>query len=187
IFSSFRTPVIAIVVGRTRVNENILGGKVEWMRPEGKDFTLYYAHLDEQIASNGELVQRGDTLGLIGNKGNARTTPPHLHFGIYTRDGAVDPLPFINPVRQQMPEIQADLRRLNATLRTSGSTSLLSSSTGKDIALRNATVMRVNAASANSYRVELPNGIAGFIQGRRVITAEKALSGYQTPSLIPLY
>jgi peptidoglycan LD-endopeptidase LytH len=28
---------------------------------------------------------------------NARTTPPHLHFGIYVRgEGAVDPWPFLH-------------------------------------------------------------------------------------------
>src|SRR5690606_27514041 len=125
-FSSFRTPVIAIAPGITRVNENNLGGKVVWLRPEGKDFTLYYAHLDEQIATDGQFVRQGDTLGLMGNTGNARTTPPHLHFGIYTGNGAVDPLPFINPAIRKMPEVQADLKQLNTTMRASGSTSLLS-------------------------------------------------------------
>ena len=32
----------------------------------------------------------------MGNSGNARTTPPHLHFGIYRRgEGAVNPAPFL--------------------------------------------------------------------------------------------
>jgi len=54
IFGSFRSPVLAIANGTvTRVNENNLGGKVVWLRPKGKDYTLYYAHLDEQIATEG--------------------------------------------------------------------------------------------------------------------------------------
>ena len=35
-------------------------------------------------------------MGYVGNTGNARTTPPHLHFGIYSRgEGPLDPLPFV--------------------------------------------------------------------------------------------
>lgn len=38
----------------------------------------------------------GDTLGLVGNTGNAKTTAPHLHFGIYkSGQGAINPLPFV--------------------------------------------------------------------------------------------
>jgi len=54
IFSSFRTPVIAVSDGTViGVNENNLGGKVVWFRPKDKDYTLYYAHLDEQLVSAG--------------------------------------------------------------------------------------------------------------------------------------
>ncbi|MGF1925976.1 MAG: peptidoglycan DD-metalloendopeptidase family protein, partial [Bacteroidia bacterium] len=85
IFAAHRTPVIAVASGRvTAVNENNLGGKVVWFRPDGKDYTLYYAHLDEQTVTSGQQVKYGDTLGRMGNTGNAKTTAPHLHFGIYT-------------------------------------------------------------------------------------------------------
>ncbi|RYZ44926.1 MAG: M23 family metallopeptidase, partial [Chitinophagaceae bacterium] len=84
IFAPKRTPALAIAEGTvTSVREGGIGGKVVFMRPEGKPFTLYYAHLDEQLVTNGQRVKSGDTVGLVGNTGNARTTPPHLHFGIY--------------------------------------------------------------------------------------------------------
>lgn len=184
IFSSFRTPVLAIADGITRVNENNLGGKVVWLRPSNKDFTLYYAHLDEQIVADGQQVQAGDTLGLMGNTGNARTTPPHLHFGIYTRGGAVDPLPFVNPIKEKLPELQGDLRRLNATLSTTGNTTL---NTGDVTELKNATIVNVAAVSGRGYRVELPDGLTGFIPSRRVNTTEKPLSQYKIPIQAPLY
>ena len=79
------------------------------MRPAGKDYTLYYAHLDEQLATDGQSVRAGDTIGLIGNTGNARSTPPHLHFGIYTFGEAIDPLPFVNPNIKEPPAITASL------------------------------------------------------------------------------
>jgi peptidoglycan LD-endopeptidase LytH len=57
----------------------------------------YYAHLDRYAddLSAGDEVLAGDTLGFVGNTGNARTTPPHLHFGVYTATGAVNPLPLL--------------------------------------------------------------------------------------------
>ena len=56
----------------------------------------YYAHLERQAVTTGEHVTAGDVVGYVGNTGNARTTPPHLHFGIYRRgEGPIDPLPFV--------------------------------------------------------------------------------------------
>jgi murein DD-endopeptidase MepM/ murein hydrolase activator NlpD len=49
-------------------------------------------------------VTAGRVLGFVGHTGNARSTPPHLHFGIsrpsfpedwHLRRGQVDPFPFL--------------------------------------------------------------------------------------------
>jgi len=97
IFADRGTSVVAATAGRvTSTGERGLGGKQVWMRSGLFGNSLYYAHLDSIIAKTGQRVQIGDTLGLIGNTGNARTTAPHLHFGIYEGyRGAIDPLPFI--------------------------------------------------------------------------------------------
>ena len=80
----------------TRVTTNRLGGNVVWLWDPARGQALYYAHLDRQDVSAGTRVKAGDVIGRIGNTGNARTTPPHLHFGIYRAiEGAIDPLPFI--------------------------------------------------------------------------------------------
>ncbi|WP_317198432.1 M23 family metallopeptidase [Salegentibacter lacus] len=53
-------------------------------------------------------MKRGDTLGFVGNTGNARTTPPHLHFGIYKGyRGAINPLHFVyqTSLQETDPEI----------------------------------------------------------------------------------
>ncbi|MEE7548055.1 M23 family metallopeptidase, partial [Xanthomonas sp. Kuri4-1] len=47
----------------------------------------------------GDVVAPGTLLGEVGNSGNARSTPPHLHYGIYRRDGAYDPLPLLRAPR----------------------------------------------------------------------------------------
>lgn len=183
IFAPFRTPAIAVAEGIVqRVNENNLGGKVIWMRPKGKNYTLYYAHLDEQIAIEGQRVLPGDTLGLIGNTGNARHTAPHLHFGIYTTAGAVDPFPFINPVVRPAPPLAAPLTLLNGTVRSTGKASLYSSTLSAHPALAHlkpGTIMQVNAATGSWYSIELPNGLIGFIASRQVTSVAKPLRKYK--------
>jgi peptidoglycan LD-endopeptidase LytH len=179
IFGNFRTPVLAISEGTvTRVNENKLGGKVVWMRPKGKDYTLYYAHLDKQIAVEGQEVKIGDTLGLMGNTGNARSTPTHLHFGIYTFNGAVNPLPFIDPVTKTPGAITASNTMLNKILRAKSATEMVYSPESKATVLatlNTGTIVRANAATGNYYLVELPDGRIGFIQSSRLVQVTKPL------------
>lgn len=92
IFAPRGTPVIAVTDGRiTSSGEKGLGGKQVWLRDSRRGQSLYYAHLDSIAPLGNRKVKAGDTLGFVGNTGNARTTPPHLHFGIYKR-GAINPL-----------------------------------------------------------------------------------------------
>jgi murein DD-endopeptidase MepM/ murein hydrolase activator NlpD len=98
IFAPKGTPALAAADGYIfRVKEGGLGGKVVWLRDGSRGQNLYYAHLDTQMVKQGQYVKAGDTLGLVGNTGNARTTPSHLHFGVYQSNwGAVNPFPFIH-------------------------------------------------------------------------------------------
>jgi murein DD-endopeptidase MepM/ murein hydrolase activator NlpD len=43
----------------------------------------------------GDLVMPGDIVGYVGDTGNARGTPPHLHYGVYTGAGAINPFPLL--------------------------------------------------------------------------------------------
>ena len=71
----------------TEVGYNELGGKVIRMKSKALKCNYYFAHLDSQMVSRGMILKRGDTLGTVGNTGNARHTRSHLHFGIYKKDG----------------------------------------------------------------------------------------------------
>jgi murein DD-endopeptidase MepM/ murein hydrolase activator NlpD len=42
----------------------------------------YYAHLDSAAVGAGEWVSQGHVVGKVGNTGNARGRPPHLHYSI---------------------------------------------------------------------------------------------------------
>lgn len=96
IFSKKGTPILAVEDGTiARVETNILGGKVVWQRLGLFGQSIYYAHLDSQTVSSGQVVKKGDVVGFMGNTGNAKYTASHLHFGIYTGSGAIDPLLYI--------------------------------------------------------------------------------------------
>ena len=97
IFAGRGTPVRPAAAGYVvRLGENDLGGKVVFVVGAGGR-TYYYAHLDahaEGLAA-GDYVTPADVIGRVGTTGNAAGTPPHLHFGVYERGGALDPLPLL--------------------------------------------------------------------------------------------
>ena len=96
IFAERGHPVVAAADGRiSSVRDRGLGGKQIWLWDGSTSSSHYYAHLDSQLVTSGQRVSRGDTIGLVGNTGNAVTTAPHLHFGIYKAGGAVDPKSYI--------------------------------------------------------------------------------------------
>lgn len=100
IFAERGTPVTAVAAGRVRTGTGGIGGNHVWLSSGMLGIggaRYYYAHLDEFAVDSGTRVQTGDVIGYVGNTGNARTTPPHLHFGIYTGFGPVDPAPFLEP------------------------------------------------------------------------------------------
>lgn len=95
IFAKRGTPVRSSTRGvLVSVREGGLGGRQAWvLGPAGERH--YYAHLDDWapgLAAK-RVVAAGDLLGFVGTTGNARGTPPHLHYGIYGPEGAYDPLP----------------------------------------------------------------------------------------------
>lgn len=103
IFAKKGTAVVAIEDGViTSREETKLGGKVLWLRPKGAWWRAYYAHLDEQLVKEGEHVVKGQVIGTVGKTGNARTTPAHLHFGIYTLFKPIDPLPYVKSATKSM-------------------------------------------------------------------------------------
>jgi murein DD-endopeptidase MepM/ murein hydrolase activator NlpD len=96
IFAPRGTPVLAASSGVvTSVGTNGLGGNVIWIARPTRSEAHYYAHLDRHAVRAGVFVNAGDVIGYVGNTGNARTTAPHLHFGIYAAGGPVDPLPYL--------------------------------------------------------------------------------------------
>lgn len=108
IFAPEGTPVVAVVGGTlNRVGWNTLGGWRLWLDgPEGHSY--YYAHLSgfAPAAANGATVSPGTVLGYVGDTGNARGTPPHLHFEIHTPSGAAtNPYPTLREAERAWARI----------------------------------------------------------------------------------
>lgn len=98
IFAPQGTPILSATRGYVyKIGENNLGGKtVSIIGAGGRIY--YYAHLDSYSPSlaEGDLVTTKTVLGFVGTTGNAQGTPPHLHFGVYTSSGAINPLPLLS-------------------------------------------------------------------------------------------
>ena len=79
-----------------RIGENNLGGRtVSVLGAGGRIY--YYAHLEDYAPglAVGDRVGTTTVLGYVGTSGNARGTPPHLHFGVYQTAEAINPLPLL--------------------------------------------------------------------------------------------
>jgi len=97
IFAPKGTPIFSATSGYVyKIGENNLGGQtVSVIGAGGRVY--YYAHLDSYAPglAEGDPVNAKSLLGYVGTTGNAQGTPPHLHFGVYTSDGAINPLPLL--------------------------------------------------------------------------------------------
>jgi len=162
IFAPRGTPAVAATDGYiTRTGESKLGGRVVWLA-DAQSQHLYYAHLDKQLVQPGQRVRAGDTLGLVGNTGNARTTAPHLHFGIYRAGrGAVDPWPFLHredpvPTALAGPDRRGEWVRPTRASRT----------------LPTTLPLLVQGQRAGYLRVALPGGERRYVAARAVAPAQ---------------
>jgi murein DD-endopeptidase MepM/ murein hydrolase activator NlpD len=97
IFARKGTPITSPVDGLVlSVGPNRLGGNTVKVLGPGAQ-VHYFAHLDRYAdVHEGMRVRRGTVLGYVGVTGNARGTPPHLHYGIYdVPGGAENPYPVL--------------------------------------------------------------------------------------------
>lgn len=86
------TPIVAVRNGWAVPGSNGYGGLTVWLHAD--DGTRYYfAHLDTIAVGEGRVVA-GQVIGTVGDTGNARGTPPHLHFEIH-QPSAVNPFPIL--------------------------------------------------------------------------------------------
>ncbi|QJW91425.1 peptidoglycan DD-metalloendopeptidase family protein [Spirosoma taeanense] len=188
IFAPRGTPAIASVDGIiSGVGTNRLGGNVVFLSNNERSIRLYYAHLDRWNVANGQRVAAGDTVGFVGNTGNARTTGPHLHFGIYGfGEGATDPLPFIRLGRGPAKQTLLAESRLGDSVRVSAARSVVRSGPGSDASvlqeLPKAALMTIVGGTESWLRVELPDGQTGYVASSTTETVSRPLRRLNLPT-----
>lgn len=125
IFAQKGTEVVAVFDGEVvAVANGGIGGKTIWLQADDYSWTAYHAHLDTQFVFTGDKLEKGRVIGSVGNTGNAQYTPAHLHFGLYTYSGAIDPLPYVKSapkVPSMAKTIQATSKKTGTTYRVKGS------------------------------------------------------------------
>lgn len=164
------TPVVAAVAGRvTRVGTEPDGGNVVWLDDPEHHRELYYAHLDGHAVAEGVTVAVGDTLGTVGNTGNAQTTRPHLHFGVFLDGGVpVDPWPHLRDPPDEVVPFTADPALLGRRVRVPEAGATLrerpTASSAETVRLAGHTALEVVGGSGAWYAARLPDGRHGYLR-----------------------
>ena len=88
------TPVAAMNRGVVRIARNFRNyGKVIVI-DHGLGLMSFYLHLSRMNVNEGELVKRGQIMGLSGQTGYALS--PHLHLSIRINNNSIDPMKFMD-------------------------------------------------------------------------------------------
>lgn len=171
IFAAKGTPVVAVANGFvTRTGNQGLGGKQVWLRDSSSGDAYYYAHLDSILTESGKQVSINDTIGLVGNTGNAAGGLPHLHFGIYTSSDAVDPYPYIR--KRDVPKVINVINKTNRIETTIKAKSKIYSGLGEKYEviqkINTKTKAKILAVSGKWVHIKTFDGNEGFILKERL-------------------
>jgi len=111
--ASTGTPVRAANRGRVVLaKELFFSGNAVFVN-HGLGVYTVYLHLSQIDVATGQLVERGEIVGLAGATG--RVTGPHLHWGVRVQGARVDPFSLLDataadPARQQSGETDESLQ-----------------------------------------------------------------------------
>ena len=167
IFAKRHTPILAPTEAIVRfVGTRGIGGKVVWLRDRKTGNSLYFAHLQDHKVKQYQKVFPGDTIGTVGNTGNARTTPPHLHFGIYN-NGPMDPYSFIVPEYTRTGFTSPDTTALGSKLLLEADQFLkahMLENTAHVDTLKAGEQVQLLAINHQFLRVRTEQGVKGFLR-----------------------
>ena len=86
----YGTPVKAMNNGKVILTgDHFFAGRLVVIDHGGGIQSMYF-HMEKLLVQSGQLIKKGDVIGLIGSTG--RATGPHLHLGIRVNGCRVDPM-----------------------------------------------------------------------------------------------
>ncbi len=179
IFARRHTPIIAPCDGYVKsTKDNELGGKVIWLNDTERQQTIYFAHLQDVYVEEDDQITKGDTIGTVGNSGNAKTTAPHLHFGIY-KNGPIDPYHFVVKPRTRYKRDLAKNEFIGTVARTNSPTQLKVNDItrkGPKTPLPENQIVHIIGTSGAYYKVELPDNSIGYLTYTEIEKTERRVS-----------
>jgi len=92
-------PVRASNTGRVVLARDLYFSGKTVILDHGLGLFTYYCHFSRIKVKRGEVVKKGDVIGLVGSTG--RSTGPHLHWSVRIRENRVDPAALLNLSFQQ--------------------------------------------------------------------------------------
>jgi murein DD-endopeptidase MepM/ murein hydrolase activator NlpD len=99
IMADMGTPAVAICDGTvTAVAEGGNAGKYLQITMHDSPAHFLYMHMSDIVVSVGQTVTAGELVGHVGDTGNARGGPPHIHFEYHPEDGPVNPYPLLKKI-----------------------------------------------------------------------------------------
>lgn len=93
------TPIYACADGQVALVDNLyFSGNTVYLNHGDGVFTAYL-HMSEPKVKPGQMIKKGDLVGLVGATG--RVTGPHLHLSLLVQGQSVDPEPLLAPGKPQ--------------------------------------------------------------------------------------
>lgn len=86
----YGSPVRAANSGKVVLARDLYYSGKTVILDHGLGLFTYYCHFSRIKVKRGDLVKKGDIVGLVGSTG--RSTGPHLHWGVKVNQSRVDPL-----------------------------------------------------------------------------------------------
>ncbi len=94
IANSTGTTVRAAAYGKVTFAGTSSGYGYNIVIDHGNGYKTRYAHLSKMLVSVGDVVEKGEKIGLMGMTG--RATGPHLHFEVIYKGDTLDPRKFVS-------------------------------------------------------------------------------------------
>lgn len=99
--AAYGTNVLACDTGTvlTSASSNAYGNYV--VISHGNGYTTLYAHMSKRLVKKGDVVQKGQVIGLVGNSGIS--SGAHIHLEIWKDGVRIDPLQFFDKSTLKLP------------------------------------------------------------------------------------